>query len=166
VTVMELSILNFAQDGKMILCASDDKTLKLYCTSSGACLSTLHGHTAGVQSCCFSPDGSTILSGGKDTKLILWDVNGKLRKTFVGHSNVVKKCCFSPDGNTFIADFRRTIKVFDATTVTFCIVFLSRLHLHHHLPFSLCLGIRDRFCILWKAIFPTMAALVSRLMEH
>jgi len=110
------SVCCFSPDGKMILCASDDKTLKLYCTSSGACLSTLHGHTAGVQSCCFSPDGSTILSGGKDTKLILWDVNGKLRKTFVGHSNVVKKCCFSPDGNTFIADFRRTIKIFDATT--------------------------------------------------
>jgi WD40 repeat protein len=41
---------------------------------------------------------------------------GDLQETFVGHSNSVRSCCFSPDGHFFLADFRRTLKLYETAT--------------------------------------------------
>ena len=44
------------------------------------------GHTGGVNSVCFSPDGRYILSGSSDNLIKLWDVEtGKEVRTFKGH---------------------------------------------------------------------------------
>ena len=40
--------------------------------------------------CCFSPDGSTILSGSRDKTLKLWRTrDGSLINTLNGHTNTV-----------------------------------------------------------------------------
>ena len=41
--------------------------------------------------CCFSPDGSTILSGSQDNTLKLWRRDGSLINTLNGHTNTVTK---------------------------------------------------------------------------
>ena len=50
----------------------------------------LGSHVTQVYCCCFSPDGSTILSGSLDNTLKLWRTrDGSLINTLNGHTNTV-----------------------------------------------------------------------------
>lgn len=64
----------FSPDGRRIVSASKDKTLKLWDAQTGAELATLAGHTDEVTGCAFSPDGGRIVSAANDKTLRLWDV--------------------------------------------------------------------------------------------
>src|SRR5262245_4891340 len=47
---------------------------------------TLRGHTAGLQSLAYSPDGKTLASSSRDGTIKLWDVaTGTERATLRGH---------------------------------------------------------------------------------
>ena len=47
----------------------------------------------------FSPDGTRVLSGGRDNAPKLWDATTReLLATFGGGSDVVSSVAFSPDG--------------------------------------------------------------------
>jgi WD40 repeat protein len=58
----------------------------------------LIGHEAGVVSVDVSPDGSTIVTCGRDGKVKLWDLQGNVLTDFEGHQGVVYEAAFSPDG--------------------------------------------------------------------
>ena len=50
----------------------------------------LGSHVTQVRYCCFSPDGSTILSGSHDKTLKLWRTrDGSVINTFNGHTDPV-----------------------------------------------------------------------------
>ena len=50
----------------------------------------LGSHVTQVACCCFSPDGSTILSGSHDKTLKLWRTrDGSLINTLNGHTHYV-----------------------------------------------------------------------------
>ena len=50
----------------------------------------LGSHVTQVLCCCFSPDGSTILSGSRDKTLKLWRTcDGSLINTLNAHTNIV-----------------------------------------------------------------------------
>ncbi|CAD8129248.1 unnamed protein product [Paramecium sonneborni] len=65
-------------------------------------LNKLEGHSYGVYSVCFSPDGTTILaSGNYDNHIYLWDVKiGQQKASLNGHSEWVSSVCFSSEGST------------------------------------------------------------------
>ena len=52
---------------------SDDRTIKLWNTGTGAELSTLRGHSDVVRSVCFSSDGKKLTSGSDDSTVRNWD---------------------------------------------------------------------------------------------
>ena len=58
----------------MIASGSSDRTVRLWDVVTGAEIRTLEGHTRGVDSVSFSPDGKTLASGSRDYTIRLWDV--------------------------------------------------------------------------------------------
>lgn len=69
-------------------------------SEAGVVTLTGHGGTS-VEGVAFSPDGRTLVSGGDDKTVRLWDAStGKLIKTLTGHQGTVHCVAFSPDGKT------------------------------------------------------------------
>ena len=139
--VSQVECCCFSPDGLLVLSGSDDHTLKVWRTHDGSLVNTLQGHTnwvrkplfhvrsdvSQVRCCCFSPDGSLVLSGSDDHTLKVWTIHdGSLVNTLQGHTDYVTKphfhvrsdvsqvrcCCFSPDGSLVLSGSRdHTLKV-------------------------------------------------------
>ena len=77
----------FAPDGKTLVSASKDKTVKIWDVESGTCKTTLEGHSDSVRCVHFNPTNPSQLVSGSDDKTIrLWDVeSGKELKKLEGH---------------------------------------------------------------------------------
>lgn len=98
--------LAFSPDRRLLASASADQTIKLWDTATGGhSLRTLEGHTDGVLSVVFSPDGKLLASRAGPADSIapkLWDVEtGKAVRTLGGHVERVNTIAFSPDGRFF-----------------------------------------------------------------
>ncbi|MDW8029965.1 MAG: hypothetical protein RMK94_16420, partial [Armatimonadota bacterium] len=78
---------------------SSDRTVKLWRVSDGSEIRTLSGHTGGVLSVSFSPDGQILASGSWDGTVKLWRVSdGSEIRTLSGHTGGVLSVSLSPDG--------------------------------------------------------------------
>ncbi len=97
-----------------------DGRIRLWDVRTGDLLRTLTGHTRGVYSVAFGPDGKTLASGGyhHDSAIRLWDVRtGDLLGTLTGHDGEVYSVAFSPDGKTLVStSWDRTTRLWDVRT--------------------------------------------------
>jgi len=104
-------------DGKLAATAAGDEAARLWDTRSGRVIRRLSSgglfslgvsDLLGFRALAFSPDGthlagltSSLGGNGLGTKLVLWDINGRVKRTYTvpgetfGEGNVV---AFSPDG--------------------------------------------------------------------
>ncbi|KAJ5097838.1 hypothetical protein N7532_004839 [Penicillium argentinense] len=81
-------------------------------------IQTLAGHSEGVHTVAFSPDGKQIASGSDDNTIKIWDTaTGGLQKTLEGHSKLVTTVAFSLDGKQIVSGSDdNTIKLWVTTT--------------------------------------------------
>lgn len=91
-----------ALDGTVLVSACDNAIVKIWDTTNGECKHTLIGHAAykmnrfnderinlNVNAVSISGDGSTVVSGGDDEKVLIWDVKtGKLKHTIEANGKV------------------------------------------------------------------------------
>jgi WD40 repeat protein len=97
-----VNTIEFNPDGKLFVTSSDDKTAKIWETSSGRVLNSFEGHSSDVNSACFSPDGKLILTSSSDKTARIWEsITGNLLGTLEGH---FIRACFSPDGKTILTN--------------------------------------------------------------
>src|SRR5207253_11438553 len=70
-------------------------------------------HAGDVLGVAFTPDGQTLLTGGADALVKLWDTAGRLRHSFDWQVGEVGAVAFAPDGLTAAAGGYETILVWD-----------------------------------------------------
>jgi WD40 repeat protein len=63
----------FSQDGRRIVSAGGDKTIKIWNTENGQEIRTISGHTDGVNSVAWGPDGRQLASVSSDKTVRIWE---------------------------------------------------------------------------------------------
>ena len=78
---------------------------------------TFRGHSHGVWDVAYSPDGLTLVSGGADRFLRVWEIEtGRMVKSLKGHTNDIRQVAFSPDGQILATGSDdRTIRLWNLT---------------------------------------------------
>ena len=91
--------LAFSPDGRRLISAGVDQSVRLWDVEQGMLQATLQGHRDTVGSAIFSLDGQHVASGGGDRTVHVWEVvSGQLLHTMQGHSQGVNKVSCTPDG--------------------------------------------------------------------
>jgi WD40 repeat protein len=92
-------------DGRLLAVATGDATRPTkrggayIFAADGRLIHSLVGHERVVSAVVFSPDGTTLATGGADETIRLWDVgSGKEIKTLEGHTRPVNSLAFVTDG--------------------------------------------------------------------
>ncbi|MCI0377776.1 MAG: hypothetical protein L0215_09230 [Gemmataceae bacterium] len=94
----------FSRDGKRLLSASFDHTVRLWDQQAQTTLATFSGHSDFVTSVAFSPDGTQFISGSKDRSVRLVDTaTGKSLFTMSDRDEDVLAVAFHPDGKQLVA---------------------------------------------------------------
>ncbi|WLE97026.1 MAG: trypsin-like peptidase domain-containing protein [Candidatus Electrothrix communis] len=108
----------FSPDGKTIVSASRDNTLRLWEVATGKEFTVLKGHGDSVVSVAFSPDGKTIVSASADKTVRIWEVKtGRQLTSLLGHEDYVTSAAFSPDGKIIVsASWDKTVRFWEAKT--------------------------------------------------
>ncbi len=115
--------VEFTNDGKMLISASHDNTVKLWDIETTKALKTFRGHDSWVQSAMILNDGKWILSASHDAQLKLWNIaNYAEIRTLKGrvlaqHVDAILDVSFSHDGKQLVTASRdKTAISWDVST--------------------------------------------------
>jgi WD40 repeat protein len=84
-----------------------------------ACLMSLRGHSSWILALAVSPDGGTIVSGGLDDRIIIWDVASGQPRFVINdaHSKAINSLAITPNGQFVVSGSDDdTIKVWQMAT--------------------------------------------------
>lgn len=114
----QVNDVNYSPDGKFIISASSDNTIRLWDAYTGLLLHTFYGHMDTVNTASFSFNGELIVSASHDNTIRIWDTMKKcLILSLNGHSSQVNSAVFSPDGKSIVsASNDSTIRIWNSAT--------------------------------------------------
>ncbi len=121
--------VEFSRDGSLLASWSfsyEDKMIRLWNVATGRNTQTLTGHNNLIESVAFSPKGETLISGGQDGTILIWDVSTGKHKTLTDqgvdterntHSNSIMVLMFNSDGSKLATgDKNGIIRLWDVST--------------------------------------------------
>jgi small GTP-binding protein len=105
----------FSTDGKRVLMAARDKTVRLWDVETGRCLRVLEGHTDELYSVAWRADQRRALSGSRNEPVRLWDVDaGCYLGVLEGHNGEVWGLAWSADQCRALSGATdRTVRLWD-----------------------------------------------------
>ncbi|ETO05497.1 WD repeat-containing protein, partial [Reticulomyxa filosa] len=107
--------VRFSEDGRKIVSASYDHTVRIWDAESGKQLQIFRGHTDSVFTARFSSDGRAVVSCSDDGTIRLWNIDTgtevmKLERYF----DKIWDVDFSPDGRYIVSGLKdKTIRLWD-----------------------------------------------------
>jgi WD40 repeat protein len=117
---LEGRIFDLGPKGKRIIVTSllGDKTAYLWDITKNHEIVTLTGHTDGISTVAYNPDGRMVATGSRDESIRLWDVaTGKEKNKLTGHTGDIKTLVFSPDGHTLASSSEYgAVRLWDVST--------------------------------------------------
>lgn len=90
-------------NGKHLVSASKDKTIKVWNLERGEEKMTLKGHNDPVNAVAITPDGKYLVSASDDKTLKVWDLEKSLLVSNFTGDNSFLTCDISPDGKSIVA---------------------------------------------------------------
>ena len=116
--LMDSSLEAFSYWNKTIALGSNLGDIIILNAVTGIQTAVLSGHTDPVRDVVFSPDGASLVSGGYDRTVKLWDLQtGGAVKTFLGHTDWVSSVSVSADLTTIASGSTdSTIRLWDIQT--------------------------------------------------
>jgi WD40 repeat protein len=94
---------SFSRDGRLLAASDASGLITLHDTGNWRTVGRLH-HPGGATSVVFSPDGTTLYSGGYDGKVRIWDVaKGAPAGVLTGPAKAIWTMDISPDGSRLAA---------------------------------------------------------------
>ncbi len=114
----EVTSAQFSPNGKQVVTASSDNTVRIWDVNSGKLLQSLKGHTNKVISAIFSPNGNYILSTSEDRTAKIWNATtGQLLLNIEGLSDYGCPAEFSSDGIFFVTNYDdNTVKIWETSS--------------------------------------------------
>jgi len=111
------SAVVFSPDGHILAVSDQNGAVHLFDIGQRELLRTLRGHHSPSVQVAFSPDSTTIATGGTDYSFILWDVASGERLNARNQSSYVLSLAFSPDGKTLATTTHGKIFLWDVATL-------------------------------------------------
>ena len=103
---------SFSQQPLVSASCLREETQSLYCNWS--LLQTFDGHPT-ASAIALSPDGQTLVSGGKDKAIKVWDLQtGALKRTLQSDSGEIESLAIAPDGDIVVSGSGdRMVRIWD-----------------------------------------------------
>ena len=88
----------------LLATASQDRSLKLWSSTTGECQGVCRGHKRGIWSVAFSPVDKVVATASGDAAIKVWDIKSCIcLKTFDGHDASVLQVTFCTSGTQLLS---------------------------------------------------------------
>lgn len=102
-----------ASTNPIIVSAGWDRIVKVWNLNNCKLKNNFDGHTGYLNTVTVSPDGSLCASGGKDFKVMLWDLADSKHLYTLDHNDIITALCFSPNRYWLCVATGPVIKIWD-----------------------------------------------------
>ncbi|KAL3491549.1 quinon protein alcohol dehydrogenase-like superfamily [Aspergillus germanicus] len=129
--------VRFSPDARLLASSSDDRTVRLWNSSTGELYRIFEGNSNVYSSVVFSPNSQHLAANSEDQTIQIWDTaTGELQRTLRTPFKSIQSIAFSPDGQFLALGFGRIIGLLDPNTGKLCRYFKGHSHSICSIAFS------------------------------
>ncbi|HET9905667.1 MAG TPA: TIR domain-containing protein [Anaerolineales bacterium] len=104
-------------DGRQVVTASRDHTIRIWDTETARSIEVLRGHSGTVNEVVFDPTGNHLATASEDQTVRIWNIGEWRKRILIGHTDKLTGAAYSSNGQLIAtASEDRTIQIWNAQT--------------------------------------------------